>query len=131
MNHENEVKVMIPARQTCVYLTIMPYKKCSWPMGYSLKKIRHKHWAMNHENKVKVKIKLPIVKYFHTPNIVDLLLIVFNQKTKNIQKFNYSLNHKKMRSWLDDTCQLDMYNLQSFFVLNIERLLFIVSNIWT
>ena len=89
---------------------------------------------MNCQNEVKVKYLwetgMHIIKYFYTPNIVDLLHIVL-EKQAITQKLHFDHWTMKMRSRSDDTCQLDMYTLQSFHTPNILDLLLIVSEIWT
>ena len=61
------------------------------------------------------KTDMYINKYFHAPNLVELLHKV---KTKTL-KFNFDHRTMKTRSRSDDKCQLDMYTLQSFHTPNI------------
>ena len=83
MNHEFEVKVRwtIPGRH--LHLTILLHNKYSGPIVYSFKKPRPKHMS-SRSNKT-CQTDMYIIKYFHIPNIVDLLHIVLEKRGQKLK----------------------------------------------
>ena len=99
--------------------------KVRWHLA---QKLNTEQWTSKMRSRSNETCETDIIRYFQTPNKVDLLHIVL-EKTNKTQKLNFDHWTKEMRSRSDDTCQLDMYTLQSFHTPNIQDIFHIVSEI--